>query len=136
MTRVQQKQKRPISTSCRVPKFQTHQNPEHDQNLKQHRFPSDSAFKCAFNIPLLALLGWEQKKTLIMSLSWSRTSAGGATIRRLWRRIGKYCGWECPRAPEVRWLWNERATGAVVERLEDTRVGCRTSARAVSGPQG
>ena len=56
-------------------------------------------------------------------------------IRRLWRGIGKDCGWEHPRAPAVRWLWDEGATGAVLEFLEDTRVGFRTSARAVSEPQ-
>ena len=44
-------------------------------------------------------------------------------------------GWEYPRAPGVRWLWDERATGAVLEFLGDTRVGCRTSTRANLGPQ-
>ena len=56
-------------------------------------------------------------------------------VRRLWRRIGKDCGWEHPRAPAVRWLWDKRATGAMLEFLEDTRVGCRTPARAMLGPQ-
>ena len=41
-----------------------------------------------------------------------------------------------PRAPVVRWLWDEKATEAVLEFLEDTRVGCRTSVRAVLRPQG
>ena len=27
----------------------------------------------------------------------------------------------------MRWLWGEDATGAVLEFLEDTRVGCRVS---------
>ena len=62
--------------------------------------------------------------------------AWASQIRRLWRRIGKDCGWEHPRAPAVRWLWDERATGAVLEFLEDTRVGYRTSAREMLGPQG
>ena len=38
--------------------------------------------------------------------------------------MGKDCGWERPRAPAVRKLWDERATEAVLEFLEDTRVGC------------
>ena len=49
--------------------------------------------------------------------------------------VGKDCGWEHPRAPAVRWLWDERTAGAVLGFLEDTRVGCRTSARVVFGPQ-
>ena len=51
-----------------------------------------------------------------------------AQRHRLWRRVGKDCGWEHPRAPAVRKLWDERATEAVLEFLEDTRVGCRTAA--------
>ena len=38
-------------------------------------------------------------------------------------------------APAARRLWGERAAGAVLEFLEDSRVGCRTSVRAVPGPQ-
>ena len=49
-------------------------------------------------------------------------------IRELWRRVGKDCGWEHPRAPALRWLWKDDAVGAVVEFLENTRVGCRASA--------
>ena len=49
-------------------------------------------------------------------------------IRELWRRIGKDCGWENPRAPALRWLWKDDAVGAVVELLEGTRVGSRASA--------
>ena len=42
-------------------------------------------------------------------------------------------GWQglWSRAPPAWWLWEERATGAVLEFLEDTRVGCRTSARVI-----
>ena len=70
MTRImQQKQKRLIPTSCLCQRPKLHQNSEHNQNLKHHRFPSDPAFECAFNIFLLTLLGWEQNMTLIMSLS-------------------------------------------------------------------
>ena len=50
-----------------------------------------------------------------------------AQRHRLWRRVGKDCGWEHPRAPAVRKLWDERATEAVLEFLEDTRVGCWTA---------
>ena len=49
-------------------------------------------------------------------------------IRELWRRVGKDCGWEHPRAPALRWLWKGDAVGAMVEFLEDTGVGSRTSA--------
>ena len=51
-------------------------------------------------------------------------------IRELWRRVGKDCGWEHPRAPALRWLWKDDAVGAVVEFLETTRVGNRASAEA------
>ena len=51
-------------------------------------------------------------------------------IRELWKRIGRDCGWEHPRAPAQRWLWERDATGAVLEFLENTRVGCRASAEA------
>ena len=33
-------------------------------------------------------------------------------------------GWEHPRAPPVRWILEGRAAGAVLELLEDNRVGC------------
>ena len=49
-------------------------------------------------------------------------------IRELWRRVGKDCGWDHPRAPTLRWLWKDDAIGAVVELLENTRVGSRASA--------
>ena len=42
---------------------------------------------------------------------------------RLWRRVGKDCGWEHARAPAVRTLWAEGATEVVLEFLEDTHVG-------------
>ena len=47
----------------------------------------------------------------------------------LWRRVGKDCGWERPRAPAVRKLWRKEAIEVVLEFLEDTRVGCWTSVR-------
>ena len=57
------------------------------------------------------------------------SSAGRGRLRhRLWRRVGKDCGWEHPRAPAVRKLWDEKATEAVLEFLEDARVGCWTAA--------
>ena len=51
----------------------------------------------------------------------------GPQIRELWRRVGKDYGWEHPRAPALRWLWKDDAVGAVVEFLENTRVGSRAS---------
>ena len=48
-------------------------------------------------------------------------------IRDLRRRIGKECHWEHPRGPALRWLWKQEATEAVIEFLEDTRIGCRVS---------
>ena len=54
-------------------------------------------------------------------------------IRKLWRRIGKDCGWEHPRAPALRWLWKDDAVGAVVEFLEGTRVDSRASAERARG---
>ena len=57
-------------------------------------------------------------------------------IRRLWKRVGKECHWEHPRARSVRWLWKEEATGAVLEFLEDTRVGCRVSSGRARGDEG
>ena len=38
------------------------------------------------------------------------------------------CHWDRPRAPALRWLWREEATGAVLDFLESTRVGFRASA--------
>ena len=67
---MQQKQKIPIPIGCLLcqsPK--PHQNSEFHQNLKHHRPPSDPAFECAFNTFSFTLLGWEQKRTLIMNLS-------------------------------------------------------------------
>ena len=34
-------------------------------------------------------------------------------------------GWKRPRAPSVRYLWEGKATDAVLELLRTTRVGCR-----------
>ena len=58
--------------------------------------------------------------------------------------IGKAQEWRHPRAPSVRWLWREKSTGAVLDFLGSTRVGCiRTkrvvpeeAARAGSGDEG
>ena len=74
---------------------------------------------------------------------WRRGRGGGQTrhylfveckawvpqIKRLWRRVGKGCEWESPRAPAVRLLWDAMAVDAVVEFLESTRVGCSTMVR-------
>ena len=50
-------------------------------------------------------------------------------IRALWKKIGEDCKWEHPRASSVRWVWRE-ATEAVIEFLEDTPVGFRSSGMA------
>ena len=39
----------------------------------------------------------------------------------------KDCGWKHTRAPSVRLLWKEEATGAILDFLEDMRMGCRVS---------
>ena len=57
-------------------------------------------------------------------------------IRRLWRRIGKDCRWQHPRVPSVRWLWEERATDAVLEYPGDTAVGCKVSPGRVRVDEG
>ena len=44
--------------------------------------------------------------------------------RRLWKDVGEACGWEYPRTPSVRLLWDVREVGAVLEFLRTTRVGC------------
>ena len=54
---------------------------------------------------------------------------------RLWRRVAKDCGWQHPKAPAVRKLWREGATGAVLEFLEDTSVGRRLSAGGTRAPR-
>ena len=42
----------------------------------------------------------------------------------MWKRVESDCAWERPRAPSVRLLFgDERATPALLEFLEDTRVG-------------
>ena len=42
----------------------------------------------------------------------------------LWRRAESDCEWGCQRAPSARLLFGDvRATPAVLELLEDTRVG-------------
>ena len=53
---------------------------------------------------------------------------GPPQVGELWRRVGKDCGWEHPRAPALRWLWKDDAVGVVVDFLESTRVGSRASA--------
>ena len=56
-------------------------------------------------------------------------------IRRLWKRVAKDCGWKHPRAPAVRKLWREGATGAVLEFLEDTSIGRWLSAGETRAPR-
>ena len=66
--------------------------------------------------------------------SGERYRAWAPQQRRLWRRIGRDCGWKHPRAPAVKWLWEERATEAVLAFSADTRVGCRSPLLATIGP--
>ena len=65
---------------------------------------------------------------------FTESEAWRPQIRRLWRRVGKDCGWKRPRAPAVRKLWREEATEAVLEFLRDTRVGCWTASRGAGRP--
>ena len=53
----------------------------------------------------------------------SECKAWAPQRRRLWKDIGRAWEWKHPRAPAVRWLWDERATKAVTFFLESTRVG-------------
>ena len=52
--------------------------------------------------------------------------------RKMWKEIGKACGWKHPRAPAVRWLWEEKATKAVLSFLTSTRVGEMVDLRKLS----
>ena len=38
---------------------------------------------------------------------------------------------EAPQGPSVRWLWREKSTGAVLDFLGSTRVGCISARRTV-----
>ena len=60
---------------------------------------------------------------------FTRCRAWPPQARRMWRDIGKVCGWRHPRAPSVRLLWDGRATEAVLDFLRDTRVGCLVALR-------
>ena len=73
----------------------------------------------------------------------SRTTASSRSTGPAWSlrsggcgRVGKDCGWKHLRAPAVRKLWKEGATGAVLEILEDTPVGRRLSAGMARAPRG
>ena len=46
-------------------------------------------------------------------------------MRRMWKEIGKACGWKHLRAPSVRNIFgDEWATEAVLTFLRDTKVEC------------
>ena len=66
---------------------------------------------------------------------FTECQAWTAQIRRLWRRVGKDCEWKHPRAPAVRKLRREGATGAVLEFLEDTLVGRWQTAGGTRAPR-
>ena len=84
----------------------------HDRMTGPQRLESDRCWWCN--------CGKRQTRHHLFTECW-------AQIRRLWMRIGKDCKREHPRAPSVRWLWKEDATEAVIEFLEDTPVGPRSS---------
>ena len=50
--------------------------------------------------------------------------------RRLWKDVGEACEWEHPCTSSVRFLWDARAVGAVLEFPRTTRVGCIGVGRA------
>ena len=54
---------------------------------------------------------------------FTRCPAWRPQTRRLWKDIGEACRWERPRAPSVRYLWEGKATSAVLEFLRTTRMG-------------
>ena len=55
-------------------------------------------------------------------------------IQHLWRRVEIDCEWGAPRAPSVRALFRDvRATLALLEFLEDTRVGHMPSQILLAG---
>ena len=56
--------------------------------------------------------------------------------RRLWRGSSKDCGWEHPRAPAVRWLWEESAIRAVLEFLEEHPGGIQDIRQGNIGASG
>ena len=55
---------------------------------------------------------------------FTRCPAWRPQTRRLWKDVGEALGWKEPRAPSVRYLWEGKATDAVLEFLRTTRVGC------------
>ena len=70
------------------------------------------------------------KSTCCLSTAHREHPAWAPQIKRLWTRIGKDCKREHPRAPSVRRLWKEDATEAVIEFLENTPAGSRSSGMA------
>ena len=54
---------------------------------------------------------------------FTRCPAWRPQTRRLWRDIGEALRWKWPRTPLVRYLWERKATDAVLEFLRTTRVG-------------
>ena len=55
--------------------------------------------------------------------------------QRLWERVVKDCRLEHPKAPAVRKLRKEGVTEAMLEYLEDTRVGCWSPSGARRAPR-
>ena len=88
----------------------------HDRMTGPQRLDTDKCWWCS--------CGKRQTRHHLFTECW----AWAPQIRRLWKRIGRDYQWQHPRAPSVRWLWDERATEVVLECLGDTKVGCRVSA--------
>ena len=55
---------------------------------------------------------------------FTRYPAWRPQMKRLWKDVGEALGWKRPRAPSVWYLWEGKATDAVLEFLCTTRVGC------------
>ena len=54
-------------------------------------------------------------------------------IHKLWKWVGKGCGWKHPKVPAVRKLWKEGATEAALEYLGDTRLDAGSGEDAQGG---
>ena len=55
---------------------------------------------------------------------------------RMWRDVGKACGWKHPRAPRIGMLFvDERATLGVLTFLRDTKAGDFVALEALGGEE-
>ena len=66
---------------------------------------------------------WEWRETVLIP-PFVRCRRWAPEVRRLWQRVEADCEWLGPRAPTARALFgNPRATPALLEFLDDTRIG-------------